>query len=178
MIMLAHECGTPPEIKEVPVTVYVKVPIIQREFDTIENPYPVKVVVTDSFYYKEYLILKDSLQRDSLARDALAVREYNNSFEDTVQTIDVFSRVRGHLLDVQASYVTKPFTVRHDTVIPVKIPRKHFALGLSSSIPATPESSNLSVWPEMEIMGKKANTTIGYDFFNKDVKIGYKLILW
>lgn len=118
----------PKEEVEVPVRIEVPVPVISNEFKARVNPAPLvvkeKEVIIDSSYYNKWLKLKDSIERDRMIRDALTIREYNTKFEDDTLTIDIYSKVRGTLLEVKSKYTTKPFTTVIDTTLKVKVPAR------------------------------------------------------
>lgn len=126
---------------EVPVKIKVPVPIVETQFDTIYLPQPIKVVKEvqiDSTIYNKYLTLKDSIAKNKIVKEALTVREYDQKFDDSIQTINVYSEVTGTLNKQQVSYKTKPRTISVDTIIPVEveIPYKtKFALGGEIGIP-------------------------------------------
>lgn len=130
-----------PQVEEVeiPVRFEVPVPVVEKEFDTIKLPpeiirVPGKTEI-DSAYYKQYLALKDSIQKDSLFKEAIKIREYKPTVEDDTIKIDVYAKVRGELLETAIKYKTKPRTVTLDTTLTVPIPRKAklfggFSLGM------------------------------------------------
>jgi len=126
---------------EVPVKIDVPVPVVETEFDTIYLPQPIKVIKEteiDSSIYNKYLALKDSIVKNKIVKDALTIREYKEKFDDSIQTIEVYSNVTGTLNKQQVSYKTKPRTIAIDTVIEtdIKIPYKtKFALGGEFGIP-------------------------------------------
>ena len=178
-ILLFNECKREPEIREIRVVDWIKVPIQVREFDTIYEPKPGKTVI-DSTYYDKYVKLQDSVKKDSLVKDAFAIREYNNKFEDSIQTINAYSKVRGHLLENSVSYETKPYKIKYDTIIQyeVKPDRPVLAIGATVMFPVNPDAPNVSFYPEIDIRVKKGTFSGGYDFVNQSGVIGYKVDLW
>lgn len=124
--IIFKQCSDDPETIEVPIKIEVPVPVVEHHFDTIKEPYPVYITdqVIDSTYYALYIKIKDSIQKDSLFKDAITLREYNEIFDDTIQTINIYSKVQGFLREQTASYKTKPRTIQLDTVLSLPIPYK------------------------------------------------------
>jgi len=136
-IVVLGRCTKPKEVTvEVTVEVIVEVPVVEHVFDTITKFVPIKETVIDSVYYEQYLTLKDSLSQVDFIKDALTVREYKETFDDSIQTIEVFTEVTGKMNKQSLSYKTKPREVKLDTVIPMKVktPRdfKRFAISLDA----------------------------------------------
>lgn len=165
-ILLVRQCGQPPVVEYVPVEVEVLVPSVEKEFDTIYEPvpFPVKVKEIDSTYYEKYKQLKDSVARDSMFQEAITINEYNQTFEDTLQTIDVYSKTRGKLLEQNVKYTTKPYyiTVRDSIAI-----KKKSSLSIGSELGiSTVPSSNIApvVKGNLVFTNKKGNTfSASYD---------------
>lgn len=145
---------------EVPVEIEVPVPVVETDFDTIYLPQPIKVIKEtkiDSTIYNKYLALQDSIAKNKLVKDALTIREYNQSFDDSIQTIDVYSEVTGTLNKQQVSYKTKPRNISIDTIIPVdiEIPYKtKFGLGVEVGVPLS-GLEELSITPETSVLLKQ-----------------------
>ncbi len=124
-IFLFNECNKEPETIEVPIEKVIEIPVIEYIHDTI-TPDPKTVVKKeiDSLYYKKYLELKDSTERDSAYREAIRIRETNILFEDSLgfQKVDVYTKTRGEVLGQSVAFKTKPRTITiKDTIqIPVK----------------------------------------------------------
>ena len=119
---------------EVPFEVEVKVPVYVGDTTIVKPIYKV-VKGVDSLYFKEYLALKDSIQRDSMVKDALTIREYNEQLDDENVTIDVYSNVTGKLNNQKINYTTKEKTIKIDTIIKKEIivPYKNrFGVGLET----------------------------------------------
>lgn len=106
----------------IPVKVEVKVPSVEKVHDTVYLPKPVvvKVKEVDSAYYDLYKGLKDSIAKDSLFKEAITINEYSQSFEDTLQTINVYSKTRGTLLSQTVDYKTKEYTIEVEDSVAVK----------------------------------------------------------
>lgn len=156
VVVLLYMYFAHPNIKEVkvPVTVEVPVPVIEQHFDTIYKPKPIYILKSvsalDSTYYNKYTELKDSIQKDSLFKDAITIREYKTKFEDDTLTIDVYSKVRGTLLENQASYKTKPRTIKHDTTIYVPVPTRAQLYGGFELTMPTANYQTLGNQPQIE----------------------------
>lgn len=111
-----------PEVTEVkvPFKVEVKVPVIEKEFDTI---YPKAKVIkeVDSSLVEQYKKANDSL-KEALYNSAVTVREYEEVFEDSTITITVGANVTGKLNSLVAKYKTKPRVIVLDTTLTVDVP--------------------------------------------------------
>lgn len=111
-----------PQIKEVkvPFKVEVKVPVIERVFDTV---YPKAKVVkeVDTSLVEQYKKANDSLKK-ALFESSVTVREYKEVFEDSTITITVGANVTGTLNSLIAEYKTKPRVVVIDTTLTVDVP--------------------------------------------------------
>lgn len=168
-----------PEIIEVPVEIEVPVPVVVKEFDTIEKPVPVYVPVTervvDSTLLKEYNNLKSEMERDSLFREAITIKEYREKVEDDTIRIDLYAQVRGDLLNYQIGYETKPRTIKLDTTIKVEVPKKPM-LFIGGKVNLPPSGNfNPGIGPQSVLVNKKHNKaySFSYDFVNKQVGVGF-----
>lgn len=146
--------------------VKVEVPVVEHVFDTIEKPVPVvkKEVEIDSTYYEEYLKLKDSAQKDSLFRETIKINEYDEKFEDSIQTINVYTKSRGEVLEQSVKYKIKPREV--SVIDSFKVENKiHVNLGLELGVPTTQQFSNKPVLKgNLMLVTKKKNIYhISYD---------------
>lgn len=146
-----------PQIKEVkvPFRVEVKVPVIEKVFDTV---YPKAKVVkeVDTSLVEQYKKANDSLKR-ALFESAVTVREYKEVFEDSTITITVGANVTGTLNSLIAEYKTKPRVVVLDTTLTVDVPDY---------------SRSISVYGELgmpTIQGIEASPVfkVGFDISNK-----------
>jgi hypothetical protein len=124
-LLLLKNCNnnTTTEV-EVPITVEIKVPEYIKVFDTIYQDkikYRTKTVPnpTDSLLTQ---YLTDSIDRLNMFISAISVREYTQTFEDTIQKIDIYSKTRGELLEQSVSYNIFPRTYKLDTVLVIKCP--------------------------------------------------------
>ena len=165
IILYAKECMKPPEYIEKKVTVLVPAPELQNTFTTFE-PVPMpKPKVVDDKWYNYYKQLKDSIARDSMVKDLATIRDYTNTYEDTVQTITTETSVRGFLLSETVSYKLKPFKIKHDTIIRFKKPKKIMGLdiGVDTRLPTKPEDSRFVIKPEIGIRVGDLRISGSYD---------------
>ncbi len=166
------------EIINVPFKVEVKVPKIEKDFDTLYFPkpeYSIKKVI-DSIYYKQYISLIDSLDKNELFKDAITIREYKQVFEDDSVKIDSYIKTRGTLLSSQVSYLVKQRVILVDTVIPLTVPRKaklYVGGYIYPSIKNNPLES-LGIGPSVMLLNRKQTKSfnIGYDAVNKSISAG------
>jgi len=115
------------EVIEIPVEIEVPVPVVEVQFDTVREPYPVYIEgkkEIDSLYFEKYTNLKDSVSKMELFKDAIEVRQYKETVEDDTIKIDISMRVIGFLKEYQVNYKTKPRTIKIDTTLSVAIPKK------------------------------------------------------
>ena len=136
-ILWFRECNQDPEIVEVPIEVKVEVPVIEKQFDTIKLPTPVPVTkkVIDSTLYKEHVKLKDSIAKDSAYKEAIAINEYNQVFDDSIQTIEVYTKTQGKILEQSLQYETKPRTITFLDTLEIK---KKGSLNVGGGVGLTP----------------------------------------
>jgi hypothetical protein len=160
------EFNEKPEIEYVPVEVEVQVPVVEKVFDTIyqPKPIPVKETVIDSTFYEKYVPLKDSVQKDSLFKEAIKINEYETTFEDSVQTIKVYSKTRGKLISQTAEYKTKPFTITVKDSVPI-IPKVKAFVGVEAGVPTIPHLATRPVAKaNFMLLTKKQNIiSVSYD---------------
>lgn len=127
-IALAQQCNRP-EPKPIIRTIEVEVPVIEKQFDTVYINKPVLIHEIDSSYIDRWITAKDSLERLKMYLDAITVREYSQNFTDSIQSIDVWSKTRGELIEQTVSYKTFPRTIKQiDTILPSKGKRSLYAL--------------------------------------------------
>lgn len=157
---------------DAPVTIDVPVPPVVSDTVVRDSLIPVEVKVpnpVNSKLLKDYDRLKDTLAKRDAYIAAITKREYNETFEDSIQTIDVAAFVTGTLDTLSVSYKTKPRTIRVDTVVKIKVPQKSRSLQAYVESRAIQLGSNrsgelLPVFDEfkggIDIVNKK-NTIIG-----------------
>tara|TARA_R110000772_G_scaffold10312_1_gene33039 strand:+ start:1244 stop:1846 length:603 start_codon:yes stop_codon:yes gene_type:complete len=178
MFLLVRGCSDP-EIIEVPVTIEVPVPVIVKEFDTVKEFVPIYregPIKIDSTYYDKYIALSDSIQRDSLFKDAITIREYKERVEDDTIIINVYSKVQGFMKEQKVDYETKFRTIKLDTTIRVPIPKKPLLLvGPFLSMGTEQFNSGVSGGVKGLLVDKshKRGYTLGYDFINKEITVGF-----
>ncbi len=141
-----NQCNKDPEVRKVPVEVKVEVPSIEKKFDTIYEPKPVPYTVKeiDSTYYRKYVKLKDSLAKDSLFKKSIEINEYREKFKDTFQTVEVYSKTRGVLLEQTLKYLTEPRTIVVRDTIEIK-PKNSLEAQLELGIPTVQGLNNTPV---------------------------------
>lgn len=170
-LLLARECNRDKTPKTITRTVTVKVPEIIRQFDTIYKPIPKVVRETDTIILKEFLSASDSL-KIAMYINATKEREYLETFEDSIQKIDVFTKVRGELLSQTASYKIFERSIRQTDTVRLKGERNFYLLpqvGFNNN--AAQIKSSLSFLYQDR---KNRLYTIGYDS-DGFILIGYGL---
>lgn len=174
-----------PQVKEVkvPFRVEVKVPVIERVFDTILKPFEVKkeVVVRDEKLIEKYKKANDSL-KEALFNSAVTVREYKEVFEDSTITITVGANVTGTLNSLIAEYKTKPRIIVLDTTLKVKVPDYSRSIGVYGEVglPTNMNSKSMISTPVLKIgfdISNKKNWIYGGSFDTEKrvwIKVGKK----
>lgn len=128
-VVLYRQCTekVKPQVKIVTKT--IKIPEYINHFDTITVFKPFKSTIIDTTYKEKYLNAKDSIERLKLYLDAINIKEYNQKFTDTFQTINVYTKTRGDLLSQSVNYKTfKRDIIQNDTIL-IK-PRRSLNIGL------------------------------------------------
>tara|TARA_R110000772_G_scaffold50518_4_gene116149 strand:- start:33330 stop:33950 length:621 start_codon:yes stop_codon:yes gene_type:complete len=164
-ILMVRGCGQTPEKEYITVETVIEVPSIKYVFDTIYEPVPVykKVKEIDSIYYKEYKKLKDSVKKDSMFKKAIEINEYTEKFEDTLQTIDVYSKTRGKLLEQTVKYTTKPYYITVKDSVEIK--RKTIlSVGAEIGVPTIPTLSTSPVLKGNVIITNKRGNSISASY--------------
>lgn len=133
-VLFYRQCSLPPLKPEIKIVEKViSVPEYVNHFDTIYLPKPFKRTIIDSTYKEMYLKAKDSIERLELYLKAITVKEYNQTFTDTFQTIKVYSKTRGDLLAQTLDYKTfKREIIYKDTIIYPK-PRRILSVGIEGN---------------------------------------------
>lgn len=112
------------EYVEVPTIVEVEVPGKQGEIriDSIPVPYAVKNPINDELVAK-YEKANDSIKK-LLFIMSIAEKEYNISFKDSIQNIDVYSKLKnGELVNQTVTYDIFPRTETVETIVKVPVPK-------------------------------------------------------
>jgi hypothetical protein len=170
VLLYLDKCTKDPEIIEVPVTVFIQAPEIENTFTAVFDPVPLpKPRKVDDSWYNAYKSLKDSIAKDSMVQDLATIRDYKETFEDSVLTIDISAKVRGNLLSLQPSYKLKPFKIRYDTIINVARPKDFFSVdfGVEVGTPLIPNGDPLIVKPELGIRLGKLRISGSYGSDNR-----------
>lgn len=107
------------ETVKIPIRVEVEVPVKVHSFDTIYEPKPYKVFV--NLPKVDEFVKSNPEEQIILYKEAVTENSYENTFEDSVQTIKVTSIVEGKLKGVSVDYKTKPSSVFLDTVIEKRV---------------------------------------------------------
>ena len=119
ILFMTRGCGEKETIEvEVPVKIEVPVPVVEKYFDTIDNPVPYRVInPVNTELQRKYDQATDSIKK-LLFNKVIAEKEYNEKYEDTFQTINVYSKIKEGMLSKQTvNYKTKPYSIKVDTVI-------------------------------------------------------------
>jgi len=167
----------------------ITIPGKDGKLDTIYLPKPITIknpVNTELLKKYNALKLKDSITKDSMFIDAIAEREYNETYEDTSVKISIYTNVQGKLLKQASKYEIKPYTitVKDTTVINYnKPPTNKLLVGLETGLPLTlfTEKDVIDIKPVVKgsiyFQNKKSNIiTAGFDT-NKTFWAGYLIKL-
>lgn len=135
-LLLMNQCNKDKEIIEVPIEIEVPVPSVESNSDTIYVPYPKYI---NNPLDKKLLKENDSLlqkyqEADSIAKElqykeAISIKEYKQEFKDTFQTVNVYTKTRGELLEQSISYKTNEYTISIDTIVKTSVKGKLRLLG-------------------------------------------------
>lgn len=131
---LHRQCNKPVETVRVPVRLDINLPERQGKSDTIYQDSIVIRTVTAPSETDTLMLayLKDSINRLNMFLEAISIREYNETFLDSIQSVSVYSKTRGHLIEQSISYNILPQTIQVDTVLQVDCPvpsQKYMNLG-------------------------------------------------
>lgn len=144
-----------PEYKEIKVPVKIEVPIpsVKGTSDTTKLPSPITIqnplnktllksnkelLKKNKSLSKELKISNtmleqykksDSINKEDMYKQAISIKEYNETFIDSFQTISVYSKTRGTLLKQSIDYKTNKYTIPLDTTITTKIKNKFKVFG-------------------------------------------------
>jgi hypothetical protein len=133
-LLFYRQCNIPLSPPEITIKEkIIKIPEIKNHFDTITILKPFKQFKIDSAYKNRYLMAKDSLERLNLYLSAITVKEYNQNFTDSTQSIDVWTKSRGELLAQTLKY--KIFERQIINIDTIKLPksRRTIHLGFETS---------------------------------------------
>lgn len=117
---------------QVPIVITVPVPQLIGNFKPIApKPLPPinNIIEINNKLVEEYKKANDSLKK-VLFENAVTIHRYTEKFEDTVQTIIVNAKTTGTLDSLNVSYKTKPFKIKIDTIIQIKVPAPKRSLNI------------------------------------------------
>ena len=169
--------------------VAIDIPEKIGRFDTIVNPEPTIVKDTvfikgkirtvtkiDSTLYKQYRKVLDSIQRDSIFKEAIAIREYNETFEDSLVKLDIYSKVRGSLLEQSSDYIIKPQQIERLDITRTITKERKFSLYIGGGLSVPTEiDQEVGFQGNLGIQNKKGTIyELGYDT-NGNILLGVKL---
>jgi hypothetical protein len=134
------------EAIKIPVKILVPVPSKEGTSDTIYKPLPIKIITKENPLNQELsssnkkllleniILLEKYKKADSIAKakqyqDAISIKEYNQEYKDTFQTVNVYSKTRGELLEQAITYKTEKYYIPLDTTIATTIKGKFKVLG-------------------------------------------------
>lgn len=156
------------KIVKIPVTIEVPIPGKIKTFPPIELPVPKKEKP------RPILEIPDE-NKDSVLQDILTERDYKLSYKDSIQEINVKSKVLGKLLKQEVDYNIYPDTVFVDTIIHYKLPKPKIKILVGGGIGINTDITNLEPVFDVGVMlqNKKNNIIkLGIDT-NGRPNIGY-----
>lgn len=120
-LLLARECNRDKtDTNVITITRTIPIPPISGWFEPKTDLKPVLVREVDSTYKEYYLTAKDSLERLQMYLDAITIREYKEQFKDSVQEVNVFTKVRGEMLAQSLDYKIFEQIITHTNTIEIK----------------------------------------------------------
>lgn len=138
-LLLFRNCDntTPVEPVNAETKINFKTPTYKNTIDTFyvdSIVYITKLVPTENdSLLKKYLELKDSIKKLEMYKEAIAIREYKQTYKDSTQKVEVYSKTRGELITQTLSYEIYPKTYTIDTNIVINapiVPQKYLNLGV------------------------------------------------
>lgn len=163
--LFVRQCGKATKVEYITIEKEILVPSVEKVFDTVYKPVPqtIKVKEIDSVYYEEYTKLKDSIQKDSMFRESIKINEYKQTFKDTLQTIEVYSKTRGDLLEQSIKYKTNPYYIKIKDSVKVN-KKTTVSLGAELGVPTTSLLNRPIIKGNLIITNKKGNSlSASYD---------------
>lgn len=142
IVFTLKQCNT--EIIEVPVTIEVEVPVIEKVHDTIYYPEPVpyEVKEIDTTLVQQYKKANDSLKAE-LFKQSVKINTYKEVFDDSIQTITVDAKTIGILSSLSVSYKTKPRVIKFDTILKIEVPANDRSISLYTELGVTTKIGEL-----------------------------------
>lgn len=108
-------------------TVFVEVPSKSGKSDTIYLPTPVYInnpseekLLKDNEVLLEGFKQADSSLKVKKYKESIEIKEYKEVFKDTFQTVEVYTKTRGEVLEQAISYKTNEYTLTEEN--PLKTP--------------------------------------------------------
>lgn len=158
---------TPPE----PVTITIPptsgtTGIVDIEPEVIIDTVYVKgdVVEVDKGYKELYEKAKDSLAKQELYLDAIAIRKYSDTIVDNKEiTIKGEATTRGSLLNYSVDYTIKEKEFTYTPEVVSVLPRLTAGIGLELGIPTVPNTSFVAKGTFSLMNRRGREITVGYD---------------
>lgn len=126
--LYAKECSRKTDPQVITVTRTIPIPPISGWFEPKTDLKPILVREVDSTYKEHYLTAKDSLEQLQMYLDAITIREYKEQFKDSAQEVNVFTKVRGEMLQQTLDYKIFERTIEHKETFEVKEKRNFYFL--------------------------------------------------
>lgn len=167
------------EIIEIPFVINLPLPVVIGTSDTIKLPGHIKENPINEELVKEFNKLKDSAAKLALYKEAIKEREYNITYPDNFQTVNVFTVAQGKILKQAISYETnKDYTIPIDTVLHVPIPKKiKVYAGAEIGIPIYNISNGPVFKANILLQNKKDNILSVSGDTEKNLFLGYNIKL-
>ena len=165
--LYARECNRKTDPQIIERTIEVKVPEIIKQFDTIHKPVPKLIRQTDTIILQKYLSASDSL-KIALYVDATTEREFSETFKDSTQEVNVFTVVRGEMLEQTLDYKIFERTIEHVEKFEVKEKRNFYLLPQIGSDSERIKASGSILYQDR----KKRLISIGIDT-ERYIMVGY-----
>lgn len=167
------------DVKEIPIRVEVPVPVVESDTIWRDSLVPVKVETPNPVNTKlvsQYDSLKTEIEKRDLYLETIKKRTYKETFEDSIQTIEVTAVTTGFLDSLGLNYKTKPRHILLDTVVKVKMKEPMMLIPyVSTDLPGPNGTVNPSVG--LDYVSRKGFTVgLGYDSRkNFLIKAGYAI---
>ena len=189
LILFLYKGNEIPEPQIIIKEKIITIPGKAGKLDTIYEPkYISKTNPVNTDLLKKYntLKLKDSIVKDSMFIEAITERDYNESYEDSLVKIDIYTKVQGKLLKQAPKYEIKPYSIQIKDTTTInynKPPTNKILVGLETGLPLTlfTKKDVIDIKPVIKgsiyFQNKKTNViTAGFDT-NKTIWAGYLIKL-
>ena len=159
---------------------YIDIPAVSGKSDTIKKPEPYKIKnnLNNELLIK-YNKAKSEIERLELYKESIVEREYKEVFKDSVQEIEIFTRVQqGKILEQAINYRIDPYLLKvRDTlrISPKDFLRNKFLGGIELGMPLEPQigMSHIIAKGTIYFQNKKDNIlSLGIDT-RKTIWAGY-----